>query len=116
MFAVLSSNLMAKNHILIDRVNSSSAQIGHVYLTYGDDHIVVNGKLTKSFNRRGRISGHLHIEAYDSSGNKAFESITKYHRHRRNARSSHLIQNIPLINNGVSRIKITHHDLSVTHG
>lgn len=113
---LVSSSLMANNHVVIERINSNSARIGHVYLDYNDDHIVVNGKLNKSFGRRGKIHGHLHIEAYDDSGSKMFESVTSYHRHRRNSRSSHLIQKIPINNKDVSIIKLIHHDLSVTHG
>lgn len=116
LLTLVSSSLMANNHVVIERVNSKSARIGHVYLDYNRDHIVVNGKLNKSFGRRGKIQGHLHIEAYDDLGNKMFENISSYHRHRRNSRSSHLIQKIPLNNKDVSYIKLIHHDLSVTHG
>lgn len=111
-----SGGLYATEGPELERVNSKGARVGHLFAQINESGFSLNGYLTKSFNRRGRIPGHVHVEIYDNNGDVVFSKVSKYHRHGVKARQSHFVENITIDQTKASTIRVTHHDLSNKHG
>ena len=112
----LSGNLYATESPVFERVNSKSARVGHLFAQTNESGLTLNGYISKSFNRRGRIPGHLHVDIYDDNGDVVYSNIAKYHRHKAKARQSHFVEKIVIDQNQASTIRVIHHDLSNRHG
>lgn len=109
---VLSGSLYANASPTFERLNSRDARLGYLFTQPSDNGFKVNGYLSKSFNRRGRIPGHLHIDVLDETGKTIYTAIKKYHRHQAKANQSHFVENIAINQDHVSTIRVTHHGLS----
>jgi len=96
--------------ITIDRVDSSTVNISHAYLTKTKEGLLLRGEVKRKTHKHGSIPGHLHIELVDPQG-KIIK--TAEIEHSRKGSSDHIADFqvlLPLELGAGSVIRVVHHD------
>jgi len=78
--ANLPTDLVATGTLNVERLSSSNARIGSVFVGDEDGLLLVRGRLEKRYFGRGRIPGHLHIEALGQDGAMLGQVTAGYRR------------------------------------
>lgn len=104
------------NAIEITRVDSKDAKIAHVNVQSLAGNLAVNGYIKKTFQRRGHIPGHLHIEAYNDAGKLLMNKETDYRRLNRQAKQSRFSETLAVQSGDVARVRVVHHGLGDSQG
>lgn len=94
--------------IKIEKIDSSSAKIRHVYLTDYDDHMMIRGTLERHPSGRGPIHGHLHISLINPQGKALQEADISYMRKHHTSSTATFSAKLPVKLMPGSIIKITH--------
>ena len=112
----LSPNLASDGKIGIDRVDSKNAVIGQVQLGAVTEGVRVSGSLRKTFQRHGRIPGHLHIELLAADGTVLESTIVRYHRRFAKSRRAFFAHTLAVRPDSVNTVRLVHHGLGDQHG
>ena len=98
--------------ISIERVDSSTVNISHAYITKTKDGLLLRGEVKRKLHSHGTIPGHIHIELVNPDGDVVKTAEVE---HSRKASSDHLADFQILLpeNMGAgSVVRIVHHDAS----
>jgi hypothetical protein len=112
----LPPNLASAGRLQIERVDSNNAIIGQVHVGAVADGVRVSGSLRKTFLRRGRIPGHLHIEMRAADGAVLETRVTRYHRHSAKSGRAYFVQTLAVRPDDVRTVRLVHHGLGDRHG
>ena len=112
----LSANLASDGNMQIERVDSHNAMIGQVHVGGVADGVRVAGSLRKTFLRRGRIPGHLHIEMRAADGTVLATRVTRYHRRFAKSGRAYFSQTLAVRPDDVRTVRLVHHGLGDRHG
>lgn len=112
----LPPNLASDGNMQIDRVDSNNAIIGQVHVGAVADGVRVAGSLRKTFLRRGRIPGHLHIEMRAADGTVLATRATRYHRRFAKSGRAYFAQTLAVRPDFVRTVRLVHHGLGDRHG
>ena len=112
----LPPNLASAGRLQIDRVDSNNAMIGQVHVGAVADGVRVSGSLRKTFLRRGRIPGHLHIEMRAADGTVLETRVTRYHRRFAKSGRAYFAQTLAVRPDDVRTVRLVHHGLGDRHG
>ncbi|MDH5302194.1 MAG: hypothetical protein OEW58_12625 [Gammaproteobacteria bacterium] len=98
-----------ENKITIERVDSNTANISHVYLKHSDGQLLLRGEVKPhQSSRRTPIPGHLHITLIDPQGKMLKEADISYMRRSVNSSKAFFSTELPVDLPPGSTIKITH--------
>ena len=112
----LSPNRGSDGKIRIDRVDSKNALIGQTQVAAVADGVRISGSLRKTFQRRGRIPGHLHIELLAADGTILESSVVRYHRRFAKSGRAYFTQTLAVRPDTVNAVRLVHHGLGDQHG
>ena len=107
--STLPPNLASDSRLQIDRVDSNNAIIGQVRVGDSTDGVRVSGSLRKTFLRRGRIPGHLHIELIAADGAVLATRVTRYQRRSAKSGRAYFAQTLAVKPNDVRAVRLVHH-------
>jgi hypothetical protein len=110
--ATLPPDLVAGRELTLERVDSTFAHVGRVRVSAEGGALEVSGTLTRPFLQRGRIPGHLHIEAIGNDGALLFTTATSYHRRKAKTGRAQFSETLPVSPDQVRKVRVTHHGLS----
>lgn len=102
-------DLASDGKMQIERVDSNHAMIEQVEVDAIAEGIRVSGYLRKTFHRRGRIPGHLHIEILAADGTVLATRVTRYHRHFSKSGRTHFAQTLAVRPDAVRTVRLVHH-------
>jgi len=106
------TNGIAKQaQISIERVDSSTVNIGHAYLAKTVDGLVLRGEVKRKTHGHGGIPGHLHVELLNPQGQVLKMAEVN---HNRKANSDHIADFstlLPMELAAGSVVRIIHHDM-----
>ena len=105
----------ANGKLTVERVDSRDARIAHVYVRHDGSELRITGDIRKTFQRRGRIPGHLHIEVIGENGMLLAQTTSRYHRRSVKSRQSHFSETIPVQTDKVTKVRVIHHGLYESH-
>ena len=105
----------ANGKLTVERVDSRDARIAHVYVQPDGSELRITGDIRKTFQRRGRIPGHLHIEVIGENGMLLALTTSRYHRRSVKSRQSHFSETIPVQTDKVTKVRVIHHGLYESH-
>ncbi|MEZ5587432.1 MAG: hypothetical protein R3E46_10215 [Sedimenticolaceae bacterium] len=105
----LPPNIASAGRLQIDRVDSNNAIIGQVHVGAVADGVRVSGSLRKTFLRRGRIPGHLHIEMRAADGKVLETRVTRYHRRFAKSGRAYFAQTLAVRPDAVRTVRLVHH-------
>jgi hypothetical protein len=105
----------ANGKLTVERVDSRDARIAHVYVQPDGSELRITGDIRKTFQRRGRIPGHLHIEVIGENGMLLAQTTSRYHRRSVKSRQSHFSETIPVQQGKVTKVRVIHHGLHESH-
>ncbi|MEN7973379.1 MAG: hypothetical protein ABFR47_06055, partial [Verrucomicrobiota bacterium] len=77
----LPPNLISTNAVTVERIDSSRARIGSLYVGESKGRLKIRGRLNKRHAGRSPIPGHLHIEVFAKDGEMLEEGVVRYYRH-----------------------------------
>ncbi len=107
----LPTNLAADGTIRVERQNSPPANIGLVRVGAVTEGLRISGTLDKTFMRRGRIPGHLHVETLTADGSVLSHDVAQYHRHRAKSGRAHFSKALTVQSEVVRSVRVVHHAL-----
>ena len=99
----------------LERIDSPTAHVGPVHVWAADSGLMVSGSLSDPNGRRGRIPGHLHIEAIGDNGVPLAAITTDYYRLSFKARQEKFSKELPVDPGDVRKIRVIHHESSHKH-
>ena len=105
----LPTNLAADGAIRVERQDSRHARIGPVQAGAVAEGLRVSGTLRKTFMRRGRIPGHLHVETLSADGSVLSHDVARYHRHRAKSGRAHFSKALTVQPETVHSVRVVHH-------
>jgi len=112
LIAGCATNGMAKQkQISIERVDSSSVNVGHAYIDKTADGLTLRGEVKRKIHSHGKVSGHLHVELINPQGQVL---KTAEVNHNRKASSDHIADFSTLLPMELapgSVVRIIHHDM-----
>jgi hypothetical protein len=111
----LSPNLASDGKIRIARVDSKDAIIGQAQVAAVADGVRIAGSLRKTFLRRGRIPGHLHIELLGADGTVLETTFVRYHRRFAKSGRAYFAQTLAVRPDTVNIVRLVHHGLGDQH-
>jgi len=94
--------------ITIERVDSSTATISNVYLTYSDGFLSLRGEVKRRLMGRGPIFGHLHITLIDPAGEILKVADINYMRRNIKSSTASFSERLPIDLSQGSIVRITH--------
>jgi len=112
----LPPNLAAEGRLQIERVDSNRAIIGQARIVAVADGVRVAGSLRRTFLRRGRIPGHLHIELLAADRTVLESRVTRYHRHFAKSGRAYFAQTLAVRPDAVRTVRLVHHGRGNRHG
>ena len=98
------------DHIKLERIDSSSANITHAYLKHAEGQLILRGDLKRKLNKRGVLPGHLHVEVIDSSNTMIDESIVCYKLKCANTGTSSFVYKASENPDKIKIIRMVHHN------
>ena len=111
----LPPDLAGKGGIDVVRLDSAWSHLGSPRAAMVDEGLRITGRLSKRGLRRGRIAGHLHVEALSETGDVLAESYVRYHLRKAKSLYSHYSVILPVASGEVSTIRVLQHGLSSSH-
>lgn len=107
--AGLSDNMANDGKISVERIDSRVARIAHVQVRSDGSELRVNGDIRKSFQRRGRIPGHLHIKVFGVNGKLLIQTTSRYYRKHTKSQRSHFSESLPVDPKTATKVRVIHH-------
>lgn len=108
-------DLTENGELELERVDSPKAHVGPVHVRAADSGLMVSGSLSDPNGRRGRIPGHLHIEAIGDHGVPLAAITTDYYRLSFKARQEKFSKELPVDPGDLRKIRVIHHESSHKH-
>ena len=105
----LPPNLASTDAVNIERVDSSRARIGSLYVGDSNGRLKIRGSLKKWHAGRSPIPGHLHIEVLAKDGAVLEEKVVRYYRHSPKSGVSYFSQEFDVRPSEVRTVRVIHH-------
>lgn len=110
--ASMTSELAAAGVVEVETTDSQNAHITLAQISVIDEfNIEVSGYLEKRYQPRGRIPGHLRIQAVSAAGEVVADVVSSYHRRRANSRRAFFAQALHVPVSQLSAVNVTHYGL-----
>jgi hypothetical protein len=103
---------LADGEVELERVDSPSAHVERVRVLVENGALEVAGSLVRPFLQRGRIPGHLYIEALDGQGTVLGTTGASYHRRSVHTGKAWFFETLQVDPDDVRKIRVIHHGLS----
>ena len=111
----LSPNLASNGKVGIERVDSNNVIIGQTQVAAVADGVRISGSVRKTFQQRGQIPGHLHIELLAADGTILESSVVRYHRRFAKSGRAYFTQTLAVRPDNVNAVRLVHHGLGDPH-
>ena len=105
----LPPNLVSSEGLHVERVDSSKARIGSLYVGDSDGQLKIRGRLKKRYAGRSPIPGHLHIELLAHDGAVLEAEIVPYYRYNAKSGVSHFSRKFSTRPEDVHTLCVIHH-------
>ncbi len=107
----LPTNLAADGAIRVELQDSRHARIGPVQVGAVTEGLRISGSLRRTYMRRGRIPGHLHVETLTTDGLVLSHDVARYHNHRAKSGRAHFSTTLTVQPETVRSVRVVHHGL-----
>jgi hypothetical protein len=105
----LPPNLVSTDAVNIERIDSSRARIGSLYVGDSNGQLKIRGRLKKRHTGRSPIPGHLHIEVLAKDGAVLEERVVRYYRHNPKSGVSYFSKEFDARPEDVRTVGVIHH-------
>jgi hypothetical protein len=105
----LPPNLVSTDAVNIERIDSSKARIGSLYVGDSNGQLKIRGRLEKRHTGRSPIPGHLHIEVLAKDGAVLEEGVVRYYRHNPKSGVSYFSEAFDARPEDVRTVRVIHH-------
>lgn len=107
--ASLPPNLVSTGAVTVERIDSSKAEIGSLYVGGSNGRLVINGRLEKRYEGRSPIPGHVQIQMLAKDGAILEEAYVRHYRHNPESGASYFSQEFGVRPQDVRTVRVIHH-------